>query len=148
MSQAVPVPNINSIGTSSNATNYDVIGGTSPLVTNRAANTFRYVGATAAQNFIAVLTLNGLMNSGTGQLTFAPGSSGGRVAIGANSTNELDLAAAAYAAQFIDIPIQNGITAGSIVVLGSSIVILNGANTYTGDTTIAGGTLQLWQRGY
>ncbi len=98
------------------------------------------------QNLNAVLTLNGLMNSGTGQLSFGASSSAGRLTIGASNGNELDLVAASAPVR-IDVAIQSGNNSASIAVSGSNSVILNGANTYLGGTTIAGGTLQLGNGG-
>lgn len=133
-----------------NTFNYDVAGVQGNLGVNRQANTARYTGAAGTQNWgnntTTTITLNGLMNAGTGTLTFAEagGTSQGQLAIGTNNNNELVLSAAA-ADLIIAIPIINtGATAGSVLITGPGTVTFNGAggvSTYTGSTTVASGTL-------
>ena len=138
-----------------NTWNYDVTGpggGGNVLGVNRVANTARYTGAAVTQfwgnNNTTTITLNGLMNSGSGTLTFAEngGVNQGQLAIGTNNNHELVLHAA-NAGININIPIINtGANAGSLVISGPNIVTLSaagGANTYTGGTTVASGTLTL-----
>ncbi|MFO1487823.1 MAG: autotransporter-associated beta strand repeat-containing protein [Verrucomicrobiota bacterium] len=141
-----------------NTVNYDVTGpggAGNQLGVNRTGNTARYVGPTLTQyygnNNTTTITLNGLMNAGTGPLTFAQNgpantaASFGQFIIGAN--NELVLSAAA-AGITVAFPIVNGAAAGALTITGNGTnsVILSAANTYGGDTSI-NGTLQLGAAG-
>lgn len=133
-----------------NTFNYDVAATQGNLGVGRQANTARYTGGTATQNWgnvnTTTITLNGLMNSGTGILTFseAGGTSQGLLAIGTNNGNELVLGAA-NADLVVKIPIINtGANAGSLLITGPGTVTIDsagGASTYTGTTTVASGTL-------
>ncbi len=133
-----------------NTFNYDVTGpggGGNQLGVNRTAHTARYVGGPATQyygnNNTTTITLNGLMNAGTGALTFAQNgpqntaNSFGRMVIGAN--NELVLAAAS-AGITIAFPIIDGGAVGAVTVTGNgaNAVSFNAANTYSGQTTVNG----------
>ena len=138
--------------TNNNTFNYDVAGVQGNLGVGRQANTARYTGAAGTQNWgnvnTTTVTLNGLMNAGTGTLTFseAGGTSQGQVAIGTNNGNELVLSAA-NADIAINIPIINtGANAGSLLITGPNTVSITssgGISTYTGATTVASGTLLL-----
>lgn len=135
-----------------NTFNYDVAGVQGNLGIGRQANTARYTGAAATQNWgnnnTTTITLNGLLNAGTGTLTFseAGGTSQGQLAVGTNNGNELVLSAAS-ADLLVKIPVINtGANAGSVLVTGPGTVTIDsagGASTYTGTTTVASGTLQL-----
>ena len=138
-----------------NTWNYDVTGpggSGNVLGVNRVANTARYTGGAVTQfwgnNNTTTITLNGLMNAGSGALTFAEngGTNHGQLAVGTNNSHELVLHAA-NAAININIPIINtGANAGSIVVSGPNTITFSGvggANTYSGGTTVASGTLTL-----
>jgi autotransporter-associated beta strand protein len=130
-----------------NATNYDVAGIAGFLGFARTANTVRYTGVAGTQywgtNSTTAVTLNGLMNSGTGTLTFAQlgGASLGQVKVGAN--NELVLNAAS-APIVIAIPILDGGASSSLTITsaGTNSVVLSSTNNYTGNT-IVNGNLQL-----
>ncbi|MEX1049347.1 MAG: autotransporter-associated beta strand repeat-containing protein [Akkermansiaceae bacterium] len=133
-----------------NTFNYDVAGVQGALGIGRQANTARYTGAEGTQNWgnnnTTTVTLNGLMNVGSGTLTFSEGggTAQGQLAIGTNNGNELVLSAA-NANIIVKIPIINtGANAGSILVTGPGTVTVDsagGASTYTGATTVASGTL-------
>jgi fibronectin-binding autotransporter adhesin len=125
----------------------------------RFANTIRYTGGAGSTislgNTTAFgLTVNGLINAGTGAITFQHG--GGALAgagIHIGTTNELVLNAA-NAAITINARIHNngavagvGGTASAVTVVGPNTVTLSQANTYTGATTINGGTLVLSSTG-
>ena len=132
-----------------NTFNYDVSATTTNLGVSRVANTVRYTGAAASQNYgnsnTTTLTLNGLLNVGTGTLTLtqAGGGSLGQVLIGTNNGNELDLIAA-NAEIAIAIPIMNtGVNAGSVIIAGPNTVTLSGSNTFTGGLSLNSGTLQI-----
>ena len=140
--------NLGWTSSNNNTFNYDVAATGAVLGVSRVANTVRYTGAAGTQNWgnanTTTITLNGLLNVGTGTLTFAEagGTSQGELRIGTNNGNELDLSAA-NAAIVINIPIIN---AGSVVITGPNAVTINstgGASTYTGGTTVNGGTLAL-----
>ncbi len=136
--------------TNDNTFNYDVNATTGSPGFSRVANTVRYTGAAATQNYgvtntTTTQTLNGLMNAGTGTLTISEpgGTSLGRLIVGSNNGNELDLIAAS-AGITVSIPIQNdGTTPGSLLVAGPGIVSLSGVSTYSGGTILASGELHL-----
>lgn len=142
---------LNWTAANNNTFNYDVAAtaGASIGVT-RVANTVRYTGAAGTQNYgsnsTTNVTFNGLLNVGTGVLTFseAGGTSQGQMLIGTNNGNELALCAMS-AGLVIKIPIMNtGTNAGSVLVNGTGTVTIDsagGASTYTGATTVASGTL-------
>ncbi|MCB1129738.1 MAG: autotransporter-associated beta strand repeat-containing protein [Verrucomicrobiae bacterium] len=133
-----------------NTFNYDVAGVGAVLGISRQANTARYTGPAATQNWgnnsTATLTINGLMNAGSGTLTYSEtgGTSNGQLAVGTNNGNELALHAANADIQ-LNIPIINtGANAGSVLIRGPHAVNVTssgGASTYTGSTTVASGTL-------
>jgi len=104
------------------------------------ANTLQYAGvATTTALSTYTLTLNGLLNTGSGTLTFTS-STGGGVQIGA--TNELILQGGNVT---VSAPISNnGSTASSLTYSGTGILTLNtNASTYTGTTTVDSGTVTL-----
>ena len=107
-----------------------------------SANTLRYWGAatTTAIGATNTLTLNGLMNAGTGTLTLSGGPSTGGIIIG--STNELDIIANAQATTISSV-IKDGGAAGSLVYSGGGTLTLSGVNLYTGGTVINAGTLTI-----
>jgi hypothetical protein len=133
-----------------NTFNYDVAGVQGNLGVGRQANTARYTGAAGTQNWgngnTTTVTLNGLMNVGTGTLTFseAGGANQGQLAVGTNNSNELVLSAVTSGIA-INIPIINtGANAGAVTVAGQETVAITssgGVSTYTGRTTVAVGTL-------
>jgi autotransporter-associated beta strand protein len=135
-----------------NTFNYDIAGVQGNLGVGRQANTARYTGVAATQNWgnnnTTTVTLNGLLNAGLGALTFseAGGTSQGQIAVGTNNGNELVLAAAS-ADLILKIPVVNtGATPGSVLITGPNTVNIDsagGASTYTGSTTVASGTLLL-----
>ncbi len=135
-----------------NTFNYDVANVQTVLGVARQANTARYTGPAGTQlwgnNNTTNITLNGLLNAGTGTLTFSEngGTSNGQLAIGTNNGNELVLGAA-NADITIKIPIVNtGANAGSVLITGPGTVTIDSAggnSSYTGATTVASGTLLL-----
>ncbi|MES2923566.1 MAG: hypothetical protein V4819_18570, partial [Verrucomicrobiota bacterium] len=138
--------------TNNNTFNYDVAATGAAIGSDRVANTVRFTGGTGTQNYgtnnTTTVTLNGLLNSGNGMVTLgeAGGTSHGQLAIGTNNGNEL-VFNAANSGIVVAIPIINtGATAGSIVTTGSNTVTITGTggvSTYTGNTTVSGGTLVL-----
>lgn len=133
-----------------NTFNYDVAAVQGSLGVGRQGNTARYTGVAGIQNWgnnnTTTVTLNGLLNVGSGTLTFseAGGTSQGQLGVGTNNGNTLVLSAA-NADITIKIPIVNtGANAGSLVVTGPNTVSIDsagGVSTYTGSTTLASGTL-------
>jgi autotransporter-associated beta strand protein len=127
------------------ATNYDVSGIQSNLGVSRTANTVRYTGLAATQNWgnlnTTTITLNGLMNAGAGTLTFAQagGTSFGQLLAGAN--NELVLNAAS-AGIVIAIPVMDGAASSALTIAGTgtNAVLLcpTNASAYSGDTIVNG----------
>ena len=133
-----------------NTFNYDVAAVQGVLGVGRQANTARYTGTAGTQNWgnnnTTTITLNGLMNVGTGTLTFgeAGGTAQGQLAVGTNNSNELVLSPITSGIT-ITIPIINtGANAGAVTVAGPGTVNITSAggnSTYTGRTTVAAGTL-------
>jgi len=117
--------------------------------TNAAANlvlnggTLRYLGGTATTDRLFTLGTSGgtLDSSGTGSLTFA---NTGSVALsGTNTARTFTLTGSDTigAATFNLLLGDNGTGATSLVKNGNASWVLTGANTYSGGTTINGGTL-------
>ena len=137
-----------------NTFNYDVSAalGATAIGVARQANTVRYTGVAGTQNYgsnnTTTVTLNGLLNAGTGTLTVSElgGTAQGQVAIGTNNSNELVLGAA-NADITVKIPIINtGANAGSLLTTGPGTITIDsagGVSTYTGATTVASGTLSV-----
>ncbi|BCU77858.1 autotransporter-associated beta strand repeat-containing protein [Luteolibacter sp. LG18] len=118
--------------------NYDLAAGGS-LPGTTTLSTIRYTGAAGSTDIGASnLTLNGVLNAGTGAATITS-SSTGSVVIG--STRDLVLNSA-NAAIFINAPIvDNGLGASSVTVTGNSgtqYAVFQKASTYTGGTFING----------
>jgi fibronectin-binding autotransporter adhesin len=114
----------------------------------RVANTIRYTGGAGSvislgNNTAFGLTVNGLVNAGTGAITFQPGGgalAGAGIHIGAS--NELVLNAA-NAAINVSAPVHNSTGGASVVtVVGPNTVTLSSASTYTGGTFV-NGTLRI-----
>ncbi|MEX1049346.1 MAG: autotransporter-associated beta strand repeat-containing protein [Akkermansiaceae bacterium] len=125
--------------------NYDVSGtGTFPVFgLVRNINTLRYTGGGATQqsNTTAdLLTVNGILNAGTGALNIGGGSFALRVTIGAS--NNLVLNAESAAINLAN-EVKNGASPGSVTIQGSggNSVTLAGPNTYTGGTFVSSGRL-------
>ena len=107
----------------------------------RTANTLQYTGAATTTALAAnTLTLNGLLNTGSGALTFTRTGAGG-IVIGA--TNELVILGPGSVT--INAPIgNNGSNASSLTYSGSGTLTLGTVvSTYTGTTTVNSGTLTL-----
>ena len=109
----------------------------------RNINTLRYTGGGATQqsNTSAdLLTLNGILNTGTGTLTIGGGTNALRVVIGAS--NDLVLSALSAGITLAN-EIKNGAAPGSVTVhgAGGNVVTLSGPNTYTGGTFVNSGRL-------
>jgi autotransporter-associated beta strand protein len=113
------------------AVNYDVAA-VGTLGASASFNTLRYTGAagTIAGNF----TANGLMNAGTGAVTYS-----GNVTIGANK--ELVIVGNTQATTISGAIADNGGGASSLTYGGPSAgtLTLSGVNTYTGATNITQG---------
>lgn len=119
--------------------NYDVAGIGGPFGAARDANTVRYTGpaGNVQSNAANTYTFNGLMNAGTGVLAIGGGSFDLHVAAG--STGELVLAAMSAGITLND-AVDDGTAGTDVIAVGPNTIILAGPNTYTGKTTIAGGT--------
>ena len=116
----------------------------------RNINTLRYTGSGARQrgnNAGDLLTINGLMNAGTGAFTI--GRDGANITddysfgILIGATNELVLAPMSADIVLYSF-IKNGAGgAGSVTIAGNNAVLLAGANTFTGGLNLNSGILQL-----
>ncbi len=130
--------------------NYDISSSTAVLGATglgRNINTIRYTGSGARQpgnNAGDLLTINGIMNSGTGEFTL--GRNGANIAndfsfgIVVGATGELVLAPMTANISLYSF-IKNGSNGGNVTVMGNNTVTLGGNNTYTGATNVNGGTL-------
>jgi fibronectin-binding autotransporter adhesin len=147
----------------SGTVNYDIsaafAAGSSETGLGRNINTIRYTGSGLAQESNGtgfILETNGILNAGTGLFAIGGGTFGLGIQIGAN--DELVLAAETAGITINNSIENNGATGGSaltggttggtasaltIMGAGGNAVTLAGADTYTGFTTVASGTLQL-----
>jgi fibronectin-binding autotransporter adhesin len=120
-------------------TNYTYAAAATPT-TNVTGNTLRYTGAATTTALGAnSLTLNGLMNAGTGLLTIT--GTAGSPGLVTGAAGELDIISNTFG-----ITISSVVSGGGSVVYGgpsAGVLTLSGANTYTGGTFIDSGTLQL-----
>jgi fibronectin-binding autotransporter adhesin len=117
--------------------NYDVnVTGTGAGAGNaRNVNTIRYTGPGFTQGG-TTLTINGLMNAGTGALNLSQ-----TLAIGA--TNELVVAAATAPINLSGVIGNNGTNTSRLTIVGPNVVNISGVNTYTGSTNVNSGTLRI-----
>ncbi|MBW8781367.1 MAG: autotransporter-associated beta strand repeat-containing protein [Verrucomicrobia bacterium] len=132
-------------------TNFDISSATGATYggSERVANTIRYTGGAVTiglgNNTAFGLTVNGLINAGTGTLTFQPG--GGATAaagIHIGATKELVLNAANAGITISSAVHENAGGASAVTVVGPNTVTLSGASDYTGITTVTGaGTLSV-----
>lgn len=130
--------------------NYDISSSAAVLGATglgRNVNTIRYTGTGARQpgnNGGDLLTINALMNSGTGEFTL--GRNGANITndfsfgIVVGATGELVLAPMTANLSLFSF-IKNGSNGGNVTVMGNNTVTLGGNNTYTGATNVNGGTL-------
>ena len=117
---------------------------------NRNLNTLRYTGSGARQpgnNAGDLLTLNGLMNAGTGPFTIGRN--------GANITNDFSFGILIGASnELVLAPLSADIVlygfikdgaggAGTVTIAGNNTVTFGGSNTFTGGLHLNSGTLQL-----
>jgi len=115
--------------------NYEVAA-VGTLGAGASFNTLRYSGANGTIS--GAFQANGLMNAGTGLVTL-----GGNVTIG--SEKEFVLNGGANASMiFNGVISDNAGGASGIIKTGVNTVTLNGANTYTGDTVVTLGILDLY----
>jgi autotransporter-associated beta strand protein len=126
--------------------NYDVAAVQAALGVSRAAHTVRYTGAAGTQTWgnssaNVTFTLHGILNAGSGTLTFAKGGTGAGTALVVGADRELVLNAA-NAGISIQMPIfDHASGASALTTIGSGGVTLGAANTYSGPTTVGSGTL-------
>ncbi len=110
------------------------------LVGNQTGNTLQYTGAAAATALgTNSLTLNGLMNAGTGLLTLSGTAATPGLVIG--SGGELDLIANTQG-----MTVSSVISGTGALVYGgpsAGTLTLSGANTFDGGTFLNGGTLSV-----
>jgi autotransporter-associated beta strand protein len=129
------------------ASNYDITALSGAIDASRSANTVRYLGVSGTQTYgitnVVVLTLNGLMNAGSGTLTLAKGGTGIGTGLMIATNRELVLNAAT-APIVLSMPVFDSSSgASALTVAGSFGVTLTVTNTFSGVTSITGGTLTL-----
>ncbi len=113
-------------------TNY-TLGTALTLANTSTGNTLQYTGSAATlANGGNNLTLNGLLNSGSGTLTI---SGSGNVLAG--STGELVITGSQA------VNLASAVTSGALTDSNTGGVILSGTNTYAGATNINAGTMTL-----
>ncbi|MEY4388217.1 MAG: hypothetical protein RLY20_3500, partial [Verrucomicrobiota bacterium] len=107
------------------------LGGTTPITIGNSSSSITFA-------------FNGILNAGSGTLSFAKGGTGTATGVAAGTKNELVLNAASGNLAFTA-PIYDGSLASQVTVESSpaNAVIFSGANGYSGDTVITTGTLQL-----
>ncbi len=127
---------------STGTVNYSLSGGGGSLTAAVSANTIQFTGAanTITVSGASALSLNGVMNAGSGLATIADGS----LIIGAGRelvfTGQGNMAVAA-AVQ------DNGSGASAVTMAGGGTLVLSGTNTYSGSTLVSSGTLVLANSG-
>lgn len=127
--------------------NYDVAATAgSTLGVSRTGNTVRYTGGAetvtwgnSATN--TTLTLNGLLNAGSGTLTIARGGTATGTGLVVGSTGTLVLNASS-ADITISAPIFNNASASALVKDGTGIVTLSGSGNLSGNLFVNAGTLR------
>ena len=121
--------------------NYNTTATTNTLSGSRTMNSFRYNAAAGAVTLGAYnFDTNGILNGGSGLLTIS-----GTGAVRQQGTAPANLyITTGKAAITISAPIKDNTGALTLVKSGTGgTLILSGANTYTGDTIINAGTLQI-----
>jgi autotransporter-associated beta strand protein len=136
-----------------NFTNFEISATSTAIGFDRMCNTIRWTGGAATQNYGSGSSANrlwvrGILNAGSGTLTFAKVSGTPTFVPGTNSTSatrELVLNAAS-AGIVLGVPIADNAAGASTVIVtgtGTNSVTLNAPNTYTGGTMLNAGTLNL-----
>lgn len=123
--------------------NYDVAAVGGPFGVGRTANAVRYTGAAGTATWgnssaNITLTLNGLLNVGSGALTIAKGGTGTATGLVVGSTSTLVLNTAS-ADIIVSAPILNGTSASALVKDGSANLTLSGANNLSGNLYVNAG---------
>jgi fibronectin-binding autotransporter adhesin len=116
--------------------NYSLSGGGGTLTAAVSANTIQFAGATSriTASPANLISLNGLMNVGSGTATIT----GGYLVIG--DTHELVFTGPGNIT--VESVIQNNESGDSTLIMaGSGALVLSGANTYGGETYALNGTL-------
>ena len=136
-----------------NFTNVEISATSAAIGIDRMCNTIRWSGGTATQNYGSGssanrLYLRGILNAGTGPLTFVKASGTPTFVVGTNGAGggrELVLNAAAAGIN-VGVPIADSAAGASPVIVtgtGTNTVTMSGANAYTGGTTVNTGNLTL-----
>ena len=130
-------------GVTSGTTNYDYsLGGTLNLSVASSAFTLRSTGAATTITAASGLTLQGLMNAGTGSLTISSGTI--TIGSGTGASREFDVISNGQNITINSVIAESG--GASYFAYGgpsAGVLTLSGANTYTGATFVDSGTLAL-----
>lgn len=118
-------------------------GAAATTTASLTANTLRYTGATSTTSLGtgSTLTLNGLMQAGTGALTISGGGTAGGVKIG--STKELVVTGNTQNITIASNILNSDAGASSVTYGGAGTLTLSGSNSYGGGTSVASGTLAI-----
>ena len=142
----VASPTAATVGTSSATSNFDLTTGNITAQTTASANTINLRANNLTLSTTGqTLSVNGILSAGSSSAVIAtagkiqPTASGGEMVIRVNGTSDV---------LRIDPIIQNNSTgAAPLTKSGDGTMVLTAANTYTGNTYINGGTLQIGNNG-
>lgn len=140
---ATAAPNFGWTASNAATINYDVAATGGPFGVGRTANVVRYTGAAGTVTWgnstaNITLTLNGLLNVGSGALTIAKGGTGTLTGLAVGSTGTLVLNAAS-ADIIVSAPILNNASASSVVKDGAANVTLSGDSNFSGNLFVNAG---------
>ncbi len=140
---ATAAANFGWTSTAAATVNYDVAAVGGPFGVGRTANTVRYTGAAGTATWgnsssNTTLTLNGLLNVGSGALTIAKGGTGTATGLVVGSTGTLVLNAT-NADIIVSAPIYNGASASALVKDGSANLTLSGDSNLSGHLYVNAG---------
>ena len=114
--------------------------------TSVAANTVQFLVSSGTTATITpysgsggTFAVNGILNSGSGTLTFASGT--GTLTAGVGSTHELVIGGGSGSGFTISSVIANNGTASAVTYAGTGTLTLSGNNTFSGPLTIDSGTV-------
>lgn len=131
------------------AVNYNLSAGGGTVASTLSANTIRYTGGAGTSTVASSFKVNGLMNAGTGRWTIGGTTSSGTLIIG--DSKELVINTNAQSIQINSVIADNADGASAVTLNSvngnSGVVMLYGANTFSGPLNINAGTVYVNQVG-